>query len=188
MNTGRHRDDKREAVSPAPLARPTWRRAAWILAMVLCLAPGSAAADDAELWAAFRSEGHLALLRHALAPGTGDPADFELQDCGTQRNLSVQGRDQAGRIGDRFRASGVAAANVFSSQWCRCLETANLLGLGPVKPLPALNSFFERPQDRDEQTRALADWLAGQSLATTACFGHPPGQHHGPDRHLSRFR
>ena len=140
--------------------------AVWFLATLLYLAPGAAAAADADLWDALRSEGHLALLRHALAPGTGDPATFDLQDCSTQRNLSGQGRDQAGRIGDRFRANGVSAPRVFSSQWCRCQETARLLGLGPVGSLPALNSFYERPEDRDDQTRALADWLASQSLAT----------------------
>jgi len=143
-----------------------FKAAAWALAIMLCLAPGPAAAADADLWDALRSEGHLALLRHGLAPGTGDPAAFDLEDCSSQRNLSGQGRDQAQRIGARFRANGITEARLFSSQWCRCLETAKLLGLGPVEPLPALNSFYERLEDRDKQTWDLTDWLAGQSLAT----------------------
>lgn len=126
----------------------------------LCLSPAaSAAGDERELWQLLRSGDHVALLRHAIAPGTGDPADFTLRDCGTQRNLSDRGREQAARIGQRFRGHGIMTAGVYSSQWCRCLETAELLELGPVKELPALNSFFQAFGRRDAQTRALNDWL-----------------------------
>ena len=143
---------------------PLLMAAAWALSIVLQFAPGPAAAAEGDLWNALRAGGHFALLRHALAPGTGDPAAFDLEDCGTQRNLSGQGRDQAERIGDRFRANGITDARLFSSQWCRCQETARLLGLGTVESLPALNSFYERFEERDRQTRALKKWLADQSL------------------------
>lgn len=103
---------------------------------------GAARAEEA-LWAALRQPGHFVLMRHALAPGGGDPANFRLEDCATQRNLSDAGRAQARRTGETFRARGIAEAAVFSSQWCRCLETARLLGLGDVTPLPSLNSFFD---------------------------------------------
>jgi broad specificity phosphatase PhoE len=106
----------------------------------------------------------VALLRHAVAPGTGDPAAFALRDCSTQRNLSEEGRAQAKRIGARFRANGIDNAMVFSSQWCRCLETAKLLGLGPVKELPALNSFFGRYERRGAQITAMKIWIARQEL------------------------
>ena len=137
---------------------------ALVAAILLCSAPGTSAADDAALWRALNSAGHVALLRHALAPGTGDPAHFVLRDCSTQRNLSREGRDQAARIGARFAANGIGQARVLSSQWCRCLETAKLLGLGPVEELPVLNSFFRRYERREPQTRGLEDWLAGQPL------------------------
>jgi len=123
-------------------------------------------ADETALWAALRSGGHVALLRHALAPGTGDPADFKLSDCRTQRNLSEEGRAQARRIGDLFRANGIERARVLTSQWCRCRETAELLQLGPVTELPALNSFFQNRENREPQTRALRAWLQRQDLAT----------------------
>ncbi|HMB78213.1 MAG TPA: histidine phosphatase family protein [Kiloniellaceae bacterium] len=123
-------------------------------------------ADETALWAALRSGGHVALLRHALAPGTGDPADFKLSDCRTQRNLSEEGRAQARRIGDLFRANGIERARVLTSQWCRCRETAELLQLGPVTELPALNSFFQNREDREPQTRALRAWLQRQDLST----------------------
>ncbi len=102
------------------------------------------------------------MIRHALAPGSGDPANFRIGDCSTQRNLDDRGRDQARRIGRWLRAHGVDSARVFSSQWCRCRETAELLDLGTVAELPALNSFFERPQDRAPNLAALRSFLENQ--------------------------
>ena len=105
--------------------------------------------------------GYVVMLRHARAPGTGDPDDFRLGDCASQRNLDGEGRAQARRLGERLRAAGVASAEVYSSQWCRCLETAALLDLGPVEELPALNSFHGRPADRQPNLAALRAFLAG---------------------------
>jgi len=105
--------------------------------------------------------GYVVMLRHARAPGTGDPNHFRVGDCATQRNLDDEGRAQAERLRKRLRAAGVAAAEVYSSQWCRCLETATLLGLGPVEELPALNSFHGRPADRQPNLAALRAFLAG---------------------------
>jgi len=104
--------------------------------------------------------GRVLMLRHAQAPGVGDPPGFRLDDCATQRNLDDSGRRQARALGNRLANAGVAAARVYSSQWCRCLETARLLQLGPVTGLPALNSFFERSQDRDATIAALRSFLA----------------------------
>lgn len=123
-----------------------------------------AAATETELWEALRSGGHVALMRHAIAPGTGDPPDFTLGACETQRNLSEEGRAQARRIGARFRANGISRASIFSSQWCRCEDTARLLQLGPVTALPALNSFYQRSENRNPQMRALRGWLTRQDF------------------------
>ena len=120
---------------------------------------GQAAAAEEALWQGLRSGSHVAMMRHALAPGTGDPGDFEIGDCRTQRNLSAEGRAQAERIGERFRANGIETARVLTSQWCRCRDTAALLGLGPVGDFEVLNSFFREPARGDAQTRALRDWL-----------------------------
>ncbi|MGH6895667.1 MAG: histidine phosphatase family protein [Geminicoccaceae bacterium] len=105
--------------------------------------------------------GYVVMLRHAQAPGTGDPDHFRLGDCATQRNLDEEGRAQAKRLGERLRTAGITAAEVYSSQWCRCLETAALLDLGPVEELPALNSFHQRPADRQPNLAALREFLAG---------------------------
>jgi hypothetical protein len=119
-------------------------------------------ADEAEkeLWAALESGEAAALIRHALAPGTGDPVGFQLDDCTTQRNLSEEGRRQARQIGKAFRENGIASAQVWSSRWCRCLETAGLLELGSVDPLPFLDSFFGHPERGPAQTTTLREFLS----------------------------
>ncbi len=133
-------------------------------AFLLAFLPPAHAQNDAGLWQAIKAGQHIVLMRHALAPGTGDPDNFSLKDCRTQRNLSDQGRAQAERIGARFRAAGIDSARIYSSQWCRCLETAELLGLGPVEGLESLNSFFRNPERREASTQALRNWLAEQPL------------------------
>jgi len=109
-------------------------------------------------------DNHFALLRHALAPGTGDPVQFDVDDCTTQRNLNPAGRTQAKNIGQTLNKSGISQARIYSSQWCRCLETARLLQLGQVVELPQLNSFFQNRQDQEKQTQELKLWLQNQEL------------------------
>ena len=103
-------------------------------------------------WSALRGMGKVVLMRHAIAPGTGDPSEFRLGDCRTQRNLSAEGREQARQAGQEFRKRNIPIKQVLSSQWCRCLETAKLLNLGEVEPVPALNSFFRDRSTEDSQT------------------------------------
>ena len=88
-----------------------------------------------------RFDGTVIFLRHALAPGNGDPKNFDLNDCRTQRNLDETGRRQARAIGKRIAAAKLNLAGIYSSEWCRCLETALLLDLGAVTPFDGLNSF-----------------------------------------------
>lgn len=119
-------------------------------------------ADSDRVVEGIKTGGHVLMIRHAYAPGTGDPANFRIGDCSTQRNLNDQGRAQARQIGQWLRTRGIDSARVYASQWCRCLETAELIGLGPVAELPALNSFFERPQDREPNLAALRAFLSKQ--------------------------
>ncbi|MFC3616439.1 histidine phosphatase family protein [Lutimaribacter marinistellae] len=127
--------------------------------ILLCLA-ALAHADD---WDALDQPGAFALMRHALAPGTGDPANFEIGRCETQRNLDAQGRAQAETIGAAFRDRGIAFDAVWSSQWCRCEETAELLDLGTVELVPAFNSFFGNRSRGPAQTREALDLIAAQT-------------------------
>ncbi|MEW9921302.1 histidine phosphatase family protein [Marimonas sp. MJW-29] len=124
--------------------------------LILLLLPGLAQAND---WDALRLPGAIAIMRHALAPGTGDPAQFALRDCSTQRNLDARGRAQAAAIGEALRKRGIAFDKVLSSQWCRTLETAELLDLGPVIEAPSLNSFFGDYSTRDRQTAETLELL-----------------------------
>ena len=143
--------------------RTLWNR--WLFGWLLVLggiAPTLANASETELATRLQEGGHVLMMRHAYAPGFGDPPGFKLDDCATQRNLDAGGRAQATAIGDWLRRQGVREARVYSSVWCRNLETARLLDLGPVTPLPALNSFFEREQDRIGILVALNAFLARQ--------------------------
>ena len=89
--------------------------------------------------------GNVIFLRHALAPGfdaKGEPDKFNIDDCSTQRNLNSVGIDQAIELGKIFLETGLKFQKIFSSQWCRCMETARLLKLGKVYPELSLNSGF----------------------------------------------
>lgn len=99
------------------------------------------------------------LLRHAYAPGGGDPGNFDVNDCATQRNLNAQGRDQARDIGKQLKALGIKPTAVWSSQWCRSFETAELMDVGKVQALPALNSFFQNRSAGPAQMQALRTFL-----------------------------
>ncbi len=117
-------------------------------------------AGQANEWDALNRPGAIAIMRHALAPGTGDPPYFRLGDCSTQRNLDARGRAQASAIGAALQERGVAFDAVLTSQWCRARETAELLDLGPVAEAEALNSFFRNRARRAAQTRATLDLLS----------------------------
>ena len=132
-----------------------------VLSLPLGLVAGPLLARE-RAWQALDEGLAIAMIRHAQAPGTGDPANFRIGDCSTQRNLSAEGREQARRLGEHFRTNGIQEARVYSSQWCRCLDTASLMQLGPVNELPALNSFFENASLGPAQTQELLDWLRRQ--------------------------
>jgi broad specificity phosphatase PhoE len=131
----------------------------FVLILALAAAGAGHAADPLPL-AELARPGRVLMLRHALAPGTGDPPGFRIGDCSTQRNLDAVGRAKSVQLGERIRKAGLARARVYSSQWCRCLETAQLLGLGPVEELPALNSIYNRPEARERIITALRAFLA----------------------------
>ena len=112
--------------------------------------------------------GYVLLIRHALAPGFGDPQNFDLNDCSTQRNLDGEGREQAFRIGEKIKAARIKFSKIYSSQWCRCLETAKNMNLGEITFEPGLNSFFQGivPKDKtlDRLRKRLESVEAKQEL------------------------
>lgn len=111
--------------------------------------------------------GVVVMMRHALAPGGGDPPGFRLSDCRTQRNLSRDGRQQARAIGRLIESSGIRVSRVLSSPWCRAKETAALLDVGPVRTIGYLGSTFTAPSAvsaaRKERTLRLIESHRGKA-------------------------
>ena len=132
--------------------------ATWALAA----APAARAGDS--LLDLMKQPGHLTFMRHALAPFEGAPRETArtadaLGPCETQRNLSDQGRANAVRIGEMFRSSGVAFEQVFTSKWCRCRETAELIMQRPVENWPLIKSFYTDP-DKSKGPVQIAKLMA----------------------------
>ena len=108
-----------------------------------------------QVWAALKAGGQVVLIRHAITtPGVGDPPGMRLDDCASQRNLTDDGRRDARRVGEAFRARGVAVDRILSSPWCRCLETARLAFAGAEVWEP-LGNLFGRPERSREQVRQM---------------------------------
>lgn len=113
-----------------------------LLLAFLCTRAHAAAPSEEALWQALRGGGATVLMRHAATdPGIGDPPGFKLEQCATQRNLSDAGRADARAIGAAFTRNKVTPGAVWSSRWCRCLDTARL-AFGRVDPEPSLDSMF----------------------------------------------
>jgi phosphohistidine phosphatase SixA len=117
----------------------------WLIALTVVVvgivAPASVQANDP--FSQMREDrGLVVLMRHAIAPGGGDPAGFRLGDCTTQRQLSAEGRSQARAIGKEFTSRNIPIAGVRSSRWCRAFDTAKLLNQGNVRTSSALDSVF----------------------------------------------
>lgn len=121
-------------------------------------------ASTATGWNLLKQGGRVALIRHAMAPGVGDPPQFNIEDCATQRNLSQQGRSQASKLGEAFRKHRIPIERVLSSRWCRCLETARL-AFGQAEPFDALNSFFRHPERETIQTQTMRQFIKSWKVA-----------------------
>jgi phosphohistidine phosphatase SixA len=123
---------------------------------------GSFQATASELSELLKNQDHVLLMRHAFAPGIGDPAGYKLQDCKTQRNLDAKGREQAQKTGQWLRMQGVGNALVFSSAWCRCKETAENLAFGTPVVEASLSSFFDNMRQGPQSNLNLQKFIANQ--------------------------
>ena len=138
------------------------------IATLACLAAGPLAAsdpaDEKNFWSTLKTGGRVILLRHAQTdPGIGDPANFKLESCGTQRNLSAKGRADAKRISQAFASQNIPVREVLSSRWCRCIDTAQL-AFGRVKPAAMLDSMFD---DSARARRQMADAVLAFAVGHT---------------------
>ena len=133
-----------------------WLR--WLSVVVVCVACASSAQAES-VWDALHAPGTIVVLRHSYAPGGFDPPDAKLEDCSTQRNLDDNGRAQARRIGEAFRANAITVGKVLSSPRCRCLDTARL-AFGQVEPWGVLQGALndaELRRSRLAETRMAID-------------------------------
>ncbi len=128
---------------------------------LLCLV-ASVVSNASELSAKLQTADYVLLMRHTLAPGVGDPANYTLGDCKTQRNLSGEGRQQAKAVGNWLRKQGIQAAEVHASAWCRCKDTAELLKFDGFKVEPALASFFDEMHRAPERNQELQRFISGK--------------------------
>lgn len=140
----------------------TSKRIAQLLALTAALVWAPLAFADDALWALLKGGGQVVLVRHALTtPGVGDPPGMKLADCGTQRNLSDEGRTHARQLGEAFRQRGIAVGRLLSSPWCRSIETAKLAFGKTPELTPALGNLFGRSEESGRQLAGLRP-LAGQ--------------------------
>ena len=144
-----------------------------LLACLMLFVPVQSGANEHPLALAIAQiDADVVFMRHALAPGTGDPADFDVDDCATQRNLDAEGRAQAIRIGENIRAAGIAFASVRTSPWCRCVDTAALMAVGDWSLSLGLASFYDGHVDRAETVALLRAELERLQPGVTLMVTH----------------
>ena len=131
-----------------------------ILIIFLILTNGIKADTETQVLKNLKNGGNLIFIRHAYAPGGGDPDNFDLNDCSTQRNLSESGREQAKKIGKFFHENQIPIDKVISSEWCRCKETAEI-AFKRFETKDFLNSFFSEKfsKNRTKQIKDLNKYI-----------------------------
>ena len=117
-----------------------------------------------------KKEKNIIFIRHAIAPGNGDPPNFDISDCSTQRNLSKDGELQALKIGNFFKKNEIKFTKVLSSEWCRCKDTAKI-AFGSYETKNFLNSFYDErfSENKDKQIldfqKFIKSWNYSGNLA-----------------------
>ena len=132
----------------------------FILIVFISLTSSVKADFNKKLFNQLEDGGKIIFVRHAYAPGSGDPSNFNLNDCSTQRNLSEDGRKQAEYIGEFFRNKKIKIDKVLSSEWCRCKETAKI-AFKNFSTNSFLNSFYSSKftKNKDKQINSLNDYI-----------------------------
>ena len=145
-------------------------RSALTLILLITLSIQPSYASELLIWDKLNTssaKGYVLLLRHSLAPGVGDPKNFKLGDCSTQRNLSQEGRDDASEIGAWIKRQNVKIYRVESSRWCRARQTAELLDIGKVKLNKNLDSLF-RESNLENHPKTLRQSSRSLTIAVRA--------------------
>ncbi len=143
----------------------------FILILFICLTTLVKADSKKNIIENLKVGGKLIFIRHAYAPGGGDPENFNIFDCSTQRNLSENGKIQSRKIGNFFTKNKIKVERVYSSEWCRCKETASL-AFKNFKTKSFLNSFFSSKfaQNKNSQMRDFQKFLLDWDEKTNLIF------------------
>ena len=140
-----------------------------ILSFILSIIIPTSTFSNDELISKLQSGGNIVFIRHALAPGNGDPDKIDLNDCKTQRNLNKTGIDQSKRIGLFFEKNNIPIDGVLSSEWCRCKDTAKY-AFKNFKTFRGLNSFYDEKFNKfkkkqiDDLQKFIKDWDENKNL------------------------
>ena len=140
-----------------------------ILIIFLILTNGIKADTETQVLKNLKNGGNLIFIRHAYAPGGGDPDNFDLNDCSTQRNLNDKGREQAKKIGKFFHENQIPIDKVISSEWCRCKDTAQI-AFKRFETKDFLNSFFSekfsknRTKQIEDLNKYIDKWDSSKNL------------------------
>ena len=131
-----------------------------ILVIFLFLTNGIKADNEVQVLENLKKGGNLIFIRHAYAPGGGDPDNFDIADCSTQRNLSNSGKEQSKKIGIFFEQNQIPIDQVLSSEWCRCKETAEI-AFNKFETKNFLNSFFSEKfaKNKKKQIKELKKYI-----------------------------
>ena len=132
----------------------------FLLLIFISLTTSIKADSNKKLIDQLKDSGKIIFIRHAYAPGNGDPSDFNLNDCSTQRNLSNRGKIQSRKIGKFFKKNQIKIDKVLSSEWCRCKETA-YLSFKDYETKNFLNSFYSLKfmKNKDKQIKDLRKYI-----------------------------
>ena len=146
-----------------------------ILSFILSIIFTTSTFSNDELISKLQSGGNIVFIRHAIAPGSGDPENFDLNDCNTQRNLSEHGINQSRKIGEFFRQNNIPIDKVLSSEWCRCKDTAKY-AFKNFETFNALNSFYDekfyklKDKQLNDLRKLIKDWDGNKNLILVTHF------------------
>ena len=141
----------------------------YLIIIFICFISSVKADLNQNIISELKKGGKIIFIRHAYAPGGGDPDNFDINDCDTQRNLNDNGRLQSKRIGDFFKKNKILIEKVYSSEWCRCKETASI-AFKSFETKNFLNSFFSEKFFKNRKSQIenfnefINNWKGDQNL------------------------
>ena len=143
----------------------------YLIIVFICINPSVKADSKQNLIDELQKGGKLIFIRHAYAPGGGDPDNFDINDCTTQRNLSDSGRIQSQKIGNFFEENKISIGKVYSSEWCRCKETTSI-AFKKYETKNFLNSFFSAKfaKNRKKQIIYFNEFISTWDKETNLVF------------------